>query len=143
MADPKLIFVSANGSNNALLDTLSVHLTSIITTKFEQPMLGSNYLALDIKPSSEGGLTEGTHAELRSKNEPLFQFVSVFDKTRERAVYMRRQAQMEDQETLRMIFSLACWKPINFFNTAAYAIPSTSGATGSNTPQEAPPGYDE
>jgi hypothetical protein len=80
------------------LDSLSVPLASLLATKFEQPLVSSNYLAVDIRPSPEGGLTDGTRAELRSKR--LYQFASVLDKARERAIFMRRQMR-EEQENLR------------------------------------------
>ena len=63
-------------------------------------MLGANYLSIDVRPSPEGGLSDGTRLELRSKGGPLFQFVSVLEKTRECAIYMKRQMQ-EEQESLR------------------------------------------
>ena len=75
-------------------------LDAILSTKFEQPYFGANYLVLDIKPSLGGGLTEGTSIEIRFYDRGLFEFVSVLEKTRERVVYMRRQA-MEEDENLR------------------------------------------
>ncbi|KAI0034370.1 hypothetical protein K488DRAFT_69224 [Vararia minispora EC-137] len=119
LTEQRFIFVANSPFPASGLNSLSVPLTSFVATKFEQPLLGSNYLAVDIRPSPEGGLTEGTHAELRSKTQPLFQFSSVLEKTRERAVYMRRQMQMEEQESLR------------------------SGRAGGGTPMEAPPGYND
>jgi WW domain-binding protein 2 len=77
-----------------------VPLYSIIGTKFEQPYFGSNFVTIDIKPSPEGGLTDGTKAEVRIKDQGLFGFVSVLEKTRERAIYMKRQA-ASDEDTLR------------------------------------------
>lgn len=64
-------------------------------------MLGSNYVSIEVRPSPEGGLSDGTRIELWSKNSPLFQFVSVLEKTRERSIYMKRQI-AEEQENLRM-----------------------------------------
>lgn len=58
--------------------------------------MGSNYLAVEFKPSSDGGLSTGSSVELRSKEQGLFQFVSVLEKTRERAIYMKRQMQEEE-----------------------------------------------
>ncbi|VDB89992.1 unnamed protein product [Peniophora sp. CBMAI 1063] len=130
LTDQRLVFVSKNLSTTAPLQSLSIPLTSILATKFEQPMLGANYLSIDVRPSPEGGLSDGTRLELRSKGGPLFQFVSVLEKTRERAIYMKRQMQ-EEQESL-----------------PAYASPSTLGVAsgrpgGSSTPMDAPPGYDD
>jgi hypothetical protein len=72
-----------------------------LSTKFEQPTFGINFLTFEIKPSPEGGLTDGTKAELRFKDRAMFEFVSVLEKTRERAIYMKRQAVVEDEEGLR------------------------------------------
>ena len=78
-------------------------LTSLASTKFEQPFLGANYLSIDIKPVAGGGLTNGTRAEIRLKDKGIFEFASSLDKTRERAIYMKRQ-QLEDEEGLRACF---------------------------------------
>ena len=72
----------------------------MLSTKFEQPKLGSNYLSIDIRPSPDGGLTSGTKLEIRLKNQGIFQFVSLLEKTRERAGYMKRQMK-DEEETLR------------------------------------------
>jgi hypothetical protein len=73
-----------------------------LSTRFEQPTFGPNYLSFDIRPSPEGGLTEGTRAEIRFKDRAMFEFVSLLEKTRERAIYMRReQVETEDSYDLR------------------------------------------
>lgn len=92
----QLIFVSDNGSKSGI-ESLSVPLLSISSTKFEQPYFGSNYLSIEIKPSPEGRLTDGTKAEIRFKDKGLFEFVSALEKTRERAIYMKRQTAEEDE----------------------------------------------
>ncbi|TFY55736.1 hypothetical protein EVG20_g9209 [Dentipellis fragilis] len=124
----QLVFVSlASEGTPATLQSLSIPLHSILSSKFEQPYLGANYLALDINPSAEGGLAEGTTAEIRFKNQGLFQFVSLLEKTRERSIYMRRQA-LDDEETL-----------------PAYASPSrppSSQPVVVAPPEDTPPGYD-
>ncbi|EIN11054.1 hypothetical protein PUNSTDRAFT_64772 [Punctularia strigosozonata HHB-11173 SS5] len=97
LTDQRLIFVAAP---SASFESLSVPLHSILSTKFEQPYFGANYVTIDIKPSPEGGLTDGTKAEIRVKDQGLFGFVSVLEKTRERAIYMKRQAAL-DEEALR------------------------------------------
>lgn len=61
-------------------------------------MFGANYLAFEIKPSSEGGLTDGTKAEIRLKDKGIFEFVGTVEKTRERAIYMKRQKAEEEEE---------------------------------------------
>ncbi|KAI0045113.1 hypothetical protein FA95DRAFT_1561455 [Auriscalpium vulgare] len=122
LTDQRLIF-TADGAS-AAFDSLSIPLHSILATKFEQPYLGANYLAVDVKPSPDGGLTDGTKAEFRLKNQGLFQFVSLLEKTRERALYMRRQVR-DEEETL-----------------PAYASPAATSTRAAGTPTEAPPGYD-
>lgn len=76
-------------------------LTALLSTKFEQPYFGSNYLEVDIRPSRDGGLSDGTTAEIRFKDKGLFEFVSALEKTRERAVYMKRQSADDEDEGLR------------------------------------------
>lgn len=61
-----------------------------------QPTFAANYLAIDVKPSPGGGLSEGTKAEIRLKDQAMFGFVSTLEKLRERALYMKREAAMED-----------------------------------------------
>lgn len=46
-------------------------------------------------------MNEGTKAEVRFKDRAMFEFVSLLEKTRERAIYMRRQAADEADEGLR------------------------------------------
>jgi hypothetical protein len=75
-------------------------LPSILSTKFEQPTFGANYFTFDIKPMPDGGLTSGTTAEVRFKDQAMFQFVAILEKTRERAIYMKRQ-EVENEEGLR------------------------------------------
>lgn len=87
------------------LESLSVPLSSILSTAFEQPMFGANYLTFEIRPSPEGGLVDGTKAEIRFKDQGIFEFVGALEKTRERAIYMKRQKAEEDEEDgLRMWF---------------------------------------
>ncbi|KAI0080774.1 hypothetical protein K474DRAFT_95913 [Panus rudis PR-1116 ss-1] len=102
LTDQRIVFVAdlAKGSAKPSFESLSVPLTSLISTRFEQPFLGANFLAVDIKPVPEGGLTDGTKAEIRFKDKGLFEFAMSLDKTRERAIYMKRQ-QLEDEEGLR------------------------------------------
>ncbi|KAF8270943.1 hypothetical protein EI94DRAFT_1797547 [Lactarius quietus] len=120
LTDQRLIFVSEIDGGSTGFNTLTLPLPSILSTRFEQPYLASNYLYIDIRPSPDGGLKPGTNAEIRLKNQAMFQFVSLLEKTRERAIYMRRQLQ-DEEDTL----------PV-------YASPSRGGGT----PIDAPPGYD-
>jgi len=55
---------------------------------------------LSINPSPGGGLTQDTTLELRTLKTGLFSLVGVLEKTRERAVYMKRHS-MDDEENLR------------------------------------------
>jgi hypothetical protein len=102
----QLIFVAILGLSRESpdIDSFSVPLTSLFTTKFHQPLWGGNYLELEIIPSPEGGLTHGTKAEIRLKDTGLFHFASALDKTRERAVEARRNHNLEEGEGLRMFF---------------------------------------
>jgi len=96
----QFIFVSAPGSD---FDSLTIPLPSILSTNFHQPTFSSNYLSFEIKPSGpleQSKLPEGVTAELRFKDKPMFEFVAILDKTRERAIYMKRQ-KVEDDEGLR------------------------------------------
>jgi hypothetical protein len=45
-------------------------------------------------------LTDGTLVELRFRDRAMFEFVSLLEKARERAIYMKRQG-AEDEEGLR------------------------------------------
>ena len=93
-------FIFTSDLTNSSFDSLSVPLHSILLTRFEQPTFGANYLTFEVKPSPEGGLTDGTQAELRFKDRAMFEFVSLLEKARERAIYMKRQLR-EDEEGLR------------------------------------------
>ncbi|ETW84219.1 hypothetical protein HETIRDRAFT_146807 [Heterobasidion irregulare TC 32-1] len=124
LTDQRLIFVVPSAHPSSF-ESLSIPLHSLISTKFQQPMLGANYLSLEIKPSPEGGLRDGTKADIRLRDQGLFQFVSMLEKTRERVIYMRRQA-LEDEE-----------------NLPAYASPAEPASSSqiAGTPVDAPPGY--
>jgi len=93
-------FIFASDSKSSL-DSLSVPLHSILSTAFSQPTFSGNYLVFEIKPSPDGGLTDGTKAEVRFKDRPMFEFVSLLEKAREKSIYMRRQAADEADENLR------------------------------------------
>ncbi|KAI9508139.1 hypothetical protein F5148DRAFT_1284398 [Russula earlei] len=126
LTDQRLLFVSSNSDGGSTgFDTLSLPLPSILSARFEQPYLGSNYVSIDIRPASSGGLTSGTKSEIRLKNQGIFQFVSLLEKTRERAVYMKRQMR-DEEETL-----------------PAYPSPLPAPSRGGGTPIDAPPSYEE
>ncbi|KAG6857010.1 hypothetical protein H0H87_011104 [Tephrocybe sp. NHM501043] len=123
LTDQRLIFTSDTAG--ASFESLSVPLHAILSTKFEQPTFGTNYLSFEIKPSAEGGLTTGTKAELRFNHRAMFEFVSLLEKTRERAIYMKRQS-AEEEEGLP-----------TYTSPAETSTVSLSAAT----PTENPPSY--
>ncbi|KAJ3991209.1 hypothetical protein F5050DRAFT_1270427 [Lentinula boryana] len=94
LTDHRFLFTSSPDSS---FDSLTVPLPSILSTRFEQPIFGSNYLSFEIKPSPGGGLTEGTSVELRFKNQAMFEFIALLEKTRERAIYMKKQIAQEEE----------------------------------------------
>jgi hypothetical protein len=101
----QLIYVTpALGNPTPSFESFSVPLLSILSTKFEQPILGLNYLAFSINPTAGGGLTEGTTAEIRVNDRAMFQFVSLLEKTRERVIFMRRQS-VDEEDGPRMCIS--------------------------------------
>ncbi|KAI5987776.1 hypothetical protein EDC04DRAFT_2821541 [Pisolithus marmoratus] len=122
LTDKRLVFASqSRGDAKPSFESLTIPLESILSSKFEQPFFGSNYLVLGIKPSVGGGLTHGTMLEIRSLNTGLFAFVSILEKTRERAIYMKRRS-LDDEE-----------------NLPAYS----SGTAGSSSHyDDTPPGYE-
>jgi len=131
LTDKRLIFVSP--THNTSFDSLSVPLASMLVTSFEQPLFGQNYLSFDIKPSADGGLSRGTKAELRLKDRGLFQFVALLEKSREKAIYMKRQTESE-ADTLPLYETPAqssTPEPSAMQPTAVHAEPG-----------ELPPGYD-
>jgi hypothetical protein len=100
---PQVIFisdVSKTGKTAPPFESLSVPLSSMISTSFQQPLLGSNFLAMSISPSPEGGLTDGTKAEVRCSGR-LFEFAAALDKTRERAVEAMKNQDLELEDGLR------------------------------------------
>ena len=92
--------VSKAGKTAPSFESLSVPLSSIVSTSFQQPLLGSNFLVMTIAPSPEGGLTDGTKAELRSSGR-LFEFVAGLEKTRERAAEAMKNQDPELEDGLR------------------------------------------
>ncbi|KAG5638077.1 hypothetical protein H0H81_001927 [Sphagnurus paluster] len=136
LTDQRLIFTSDAGPGTPL-DSLSVPLPAILATRFEQPTFAANFLAFDVRPAPAGGLTEGTRAELRFRDRAMFEFVSLLEKTRERAIYMKRQAVEEDADNLRLIGSGAA----TYTSPAETSSTSVSLAMGANIPIDNPPGY--
>ncbi|KAJ3535157.1 hypothetical protein NMY22_g6616 [Coprinellus aureogranulatus] len=125
LTDQRFVFVSEPKSE---FDSLSVQLHAILSTGFHQPTFGSNYLTFELKPSPEGHLTDGTSAEIRFRDRAMFEFVSLLEKTRERAIYMRRQM-AEDEESEGL---------------PSYTMPAESSTVTmvGDVPVENPPGYE-
>ncbi|KAF7969929.1 hypothetical protein HWV62_20081 [Athelia sp. TMB] len=95
----------------------------------QRPMFGANYLSFEIKPSPEGGLADGTKAEIRLKDKGIFEFVGVVEKTRERAIYMKRQKAEEEEEDGLPVY------------TSPTTVP-TGSSQALAPPADGPPGYD-
>ncbi|KAJ7087276.1 hypothetical protein B0H15DRAFT_843345 [Mycena belliarum] len=125
VTDKRFIFTSVD---EPTLESLSVPLPSILSTKFEQPTFGSNYFTFEIKPAPDGGLTVGSTAEVRFKDGPMFEFVGILEKTRERAIFMKRQ-ETENEEGLPVY-------------TSPTEGSSTSSAGVNTVPVDNPPGYE-
>jgi len=128
LTDQRLIFIAPPGApTTAPFQSLSVPLLSILSASYEQPMFGANYISFEVKPSPEGGLTNGTKAEIRLSDRGILQFWEQLQKPRERAIYERRSKVLEQEDE----------------GLPVYTLPA---ATGSNTPAENPsdnpPGYD-
>ncbi|KAF9782977.1 hypothetical protein BJ322DRAFT_1100774 [Thelephora terrestris] len=131
LTDQRVIFisdVSKTGKTAPPFESLSVPLSSMISTSFQQPLLGSNFLAMSISPSPEGGLTDGTKAEVRCSGR-LFEFAAALDKTRERAVEAMKNQDLELEDGL----------PVYSTDGPASAVPGPSTATGGGP--DLPPAY--
>ncbi|KAF9527991.1 hypothetical protein CPB83DRAFT_855148 [Crepidotus variabilis] len=125
LTDQRFIFTSPD-STSATFESLSAPLHAILSTRFEQPTFGANYLSFEVKPSPEGGLTEGTKVEVRFKDRAMFEFVSLLEKARERSIYMKRLPEEDDE------------------NLPSYSTPAESSSVSmvGGIPVENPPGYD-
>ena len=124
LTDQRFIYVAEPGSS---FESLSVPLPSILSTGFHQPTFGSNYLTFELKPSPDGNLIEGTSVEIRFKDRAMFEFASMLEKTREKAIYMKKQA-AEEEEGLPTYTSPA--------ETSSVTIVG-------GVPVDNPPGYNE
>ncbi|KIY62002.1 hypothetical protein CYLTODRAFT_427232 [Cylindrobasidium torrendii FP15055 ss-10] len=135
ITDQRFLFAAA--VPDSPFETLSIPLPFILSTKFEQPTFGSNYVALEIQPSSGGGLTEGSQLEVRIKDQAMFQFVALLEKTRERAIYMRREALQEDGPPM---YDSPTGSSMHL--EGAVANPSTPSSRNAPGPSDLPPAYD-
>ncbi|KAF8450672.1 hypothetical protein L210DRAFT_842551 [Boletus edulis BED1] len=123
LTDQRLIWTNLDAMSS--FKSLTVPLPSILSSKFEQPVFGANYLVIGVKPTPEGGLKDGTILEIRFVDTGMFRFVSILEKTRERAIFMRRQLMDDSDEHL-----------------PEYTYPSTSSTSGPAPYADLPPGYD-
>jgi len=133
LTDKRLIFQTTKTSKNLTpsFNTFSVLLHGILSTQFVQPTFAANYLIMDLKPAPGGGLGDGSKCELRFKDQPMLPFINVLDKSRERAVYRRRDAMFEDD--------------LPTYSSSATPQPGESAsppAVSSTQATEPPPGYD-
>ncbi|KAG7447695.1 uncharacterized protein BT62DRAFT_947825 [Guyanagaster necrorhizus] len=125
VTDQRVLFISKPKSS---FESLSVPLHSILSTKFMQPTFGANYLTFEAKPAPEGGLKTGTEVEVRFKGQAMFQFVALLEKTRERAIYMKRQM-AQDEDVLPR------------YDSPAQSSSVVSPSNDATVPVENPPAY--
>jgi len=131
VTDHRIIFIPKQAKDTPYT-SLSIPLFQIVSTSFVQPIFGSNHLLMAIRPTPEGGLVEGTKAEVRFKDRGVFEFAKVLEAARERALHRESQ---NNEEALPM------------YSGPPYAGPSSAAAGGSQStaihpPEDAPPGYE-
>jgi len=128
----QLIFQTIKGSGNAKpeFDSFSVLLHGILSTQFVQPTFAANYLVMELKAATGGGLSDGAKCEVRFKDQPMLPFINTLEKSRERAVYRMRDAMFEDD--LPTYSSSA---------TPSESEPISPSTDSSAVATEAPPGY--
>jgi len=136
VTDQRLVFVSSAFGQPGSFDTFSVQHLSVLSIQYQQPYFGSNYIALDIKPASGGGLTEGTKVELRLKDKGLFELSGALEKSREMALYKKRD-EMLNQPDLPLYTSSQDNSDL-LVDTSG----SGSGSLPPPRPEELPPAYD-
>ncbi|EJD36960.1 hypothetical protein AURDEDRAFT_116985 [Auricularia subglabra TFB-10046 SS5] len=129
LTEQRLVFSATSSGPDAPLRSLSVPLLNVLSTSFQQPVFGANYLAFDVRPSPGGGLAPGTRAEIRFKDRGLQEFIGTLEKVRERALYMKREE--DDLEDSLPVYSSG-------------GAGSSTNVTGPPPVQdgELPPGYD-
>jgi len=132
LTDKRLIFQTIKGSGNAKpeFDSFSVLLHGILSTQFVQPTFAANYLIMELKAATGGGLSDGAKCEVRFKDQPMLPFINTLEKSRERAVYRMRDAMFEDD--LPTYSSSA---------TPSESEPISPSTDSSAVATEAPPGY--
>ncbi|KAI0326695.1 hypothetical protein GY45DRAFT_65361 [Cubamyces sp. BRFM 1775] len=132
-SERRLIFISDRplDKHTPAFESFVVPLECILSTRYEQPFVGANYLALSVKPTRGGGLpeVESVGIEVRLKGKGIYEFTCALDKARECAIYMRRKSAEEDE------------------SLPAYSTPAPSGSSTpyapGDIPDENPPGYDD
>ncbi|KAF9498640.1 hypothetical protein BDN71DRAFT_1487426 [Pleurotus eryngii] len=113
LTDKRLIFIAPPSRS---FDSLSIPLPAILSTRFEQPTFGANYLGFEIKRPT---------AVLQT-DKAMFEFVSLLEKTREKAIYMKRHG-AEEEEGLP---------------TYTYPAESSTVSYVGDVPVDNPPSYD-
>jgi WW domain-binding protein 2 len=103
------VFLADNSPNSARpFKSFTGLYQSILSTKYEQPWWGGNYISFSLIPTPDGGLAGGAGAvvkcELRVDGGGLFQFCSAFQNEIERA----RQRKL-DANTLRKLGFVPAW----------------------------------
>ncbi|EJU06636.1 hypothetical protein DACRYDRAFT_61457 [Dacryopinax primogenitus] len=129
VSDHRVIFVPIQ-AKDVPYHSLSLPHNSILSTSFQQPIFGSNHVILSIAPTTGGGLTQGTKAEVRFKDRGVFEFVKVLEAARERSINRERE---RGEEGLPMYEAPP--PPVGASGTAP---------TGSShaVHEDAPPGYE-
>jgi len=115
-----------------------------MSTRFEQPLFAANYLEFGVKPSRDGGLTDKTLVELRFKDRAMFEFISLLEKSRERAIYMKRQT-ADEEEGLRQYYRAQLANDcLLTYPVAQYTTPAESSTVSmvAGVPIDNPPSYD-
>ncbi|KIJ57116.1 hypothetical protein M422DRAFT_238685 [Sphaerobolus stellatus SS14] len=142
LSDARLIFVRDTVSAAAPFDSVSVPLINILSTSYKQPVFGTNYVAIDIRPTSGGGLTEGTKAEIRINDQGIFGFWNALQKMREMAVEKKRTRAGEDELPS---YDAPPYDPFAAGPSRTQAPghqPIATGAGSGGIPSDAPPGYE-
>jgi len=98
LTDQRLIFAMPLDAPKSSFESLSIPLLSILSASYKQPMFRANHILFEIKPSPEGGLTDGTKAEISLNDRSILQFWEQLQKPRERAIFERRAKALEEVE---------------------------------------------
>jgi len=135
--DHRVIFVPAKAKDTPYT-SLSIPLANVISSSFQQPIFGANHIVMQIAPSSGGGLTQGTKAEVRFKDRGVFEFVKVLEAARERAIAKERD---RGEEALPLYSAPPSVGTSNAVPQAGPSAPPPA-PSGMAPPEDAPPGYE-